>query len=350
MLVQFTNTALLIVFGSLLATGLGALVTPSHPWLMLVHRTFAWALIGLIPWKGIIIYRSFARGLDWSTDRGLMPLLSSLLAGITLLVVCLGLSWVWQVGGWWVLFGQTVLSWHWVLALAALPLFAIHTWARWPRPRRRRLASRRSALRGAAVAGVAAAGWGASGRLSSWLQSPQHAPRLATGSRQYGSYAGNSMPVTTNPGQRPASVDPGSWRLAVGGSVERPFAIGYHRLSDLAADEWIAVLDCTIGWYATQRWRGVPLTDLLHVARPLPSARFVRLRASTGYGKTFTLSQASGILLATHLGDEPLSHDHGFPLRAVIPSRRGWFWVKWIDQIDALTAASPLPKDGQPVG
>ncbi len=39
------------------------------------------------------------------------------------------------------------------------------------------------------------------------------------------------------------------------------------------------------------------------------------------------------ILLATHVGGEPLNHSHGFPLRAVAPSRRGWFWVKWVQRI-----------------
>ncbi len=33
-------------------------------------------------------------------------------------------------------------------------------------------------------------------------------------------------------------------------------------------------------------------------------------------------------LLATHIGEEPLSHEHGFPLRLVAPCRRGFEWVK----------------------
>jgi DMSO/TMAO reductase YedYZ molybdopterin-dependent catalytic subunit len=40
------------------------------------------------------------------------------------------------------------------------------------------------------------------------------------------------------------------------------------------------------------------------------------------------------MLLATHVGDEPLSHGHGAPLRLVAPNRRGFQWVKWIDEIE----------------
>jgi len=63
----------------------------------------------------------------------------------------------------------------------------------------------------------------------------------------------------------------------------------------------------------------------------------VRLRAASGYAMDFTLAEAGEILLATHVGGEVLDHWHGFPLRAVVPSRRGWFWVKWLTEIEALT-------------
>jgi DMSO/TMAO reductase YedYZ molybdopterin-dependent catalytic subunit len=55
------------------------------------------------------------------------------------------------------------------------------------------------------------------------------------------------------------------------------------------------------------------------------------------YTAPFTLAQAEEILLATHVGDEVLNHSHGFPMRAVVPSRRGWHWVKWLTEIEVVT-------------
>ena len=49
------------------------------------------------------------------------------------------------------------------------------------------------------------------------------------------------------------------------------------------------------------------------------------------------LEQAEEILLATYVGDQVLNHSHGFPLRAVVPSRRGWHWVKWLTEIEVVT-------------
>jgi DMSO/TMAO reductase YedYZ molybdopterin-dependent catalytic subunit len=60
------------------------------------------------------------------------------------------------------------------------------------------------------------------------------------------------------------------------------------------------------------------------------------LRGVANYTAPFTLAQAKEILLATYVGEEILNHVHGFPLRAVVPSRRGWHWVKWLTEIEVI--------------
>jgi DMSO/TMAO reductase YedYZ molybdopterin-dependent catalytic subunit len=47
----------------------------------------------------------------------------------------------------------------------------------------------------------------------------------------------------------------------------------------------------------------------------------------TGYRWSFELRDARGLLLATGVGAEPLSHEHGAPARLVAPGRRGVQWV-----------------------
>ncbi|HEV3400736.1 MAG TPA: molybdopterin-dependent oxidoreductase, partial [Acidimicrobiales bacterium] len=92
-------------------------------------------------------------------------------------------------------------------------------------------------------------------------------------------------------------------------------------------------LDCTGGWYAEQRWGGVRLDRLL-AASGAPPSRSIEVRSLTGYSRRFPWRDAPVLVLATRVGGEPLSPGHGFPARLVAPDRRGFWWVKWVDEID----------------
>jgi len=92
--------------------------------------------------------------------------------------------------------------------------------------------------------------------------------------------------------------------------------------------------------------RGVPLSELLDRAGLQQNALAVRLSSVTGYSQVFTIEEARQILIATHVGGEILAPWHGYPARAVVPFRRGWFWVKWLADITVLD--SPIEILSQP--
>jgi DMSO/TMAO reductase YedYZ molybdopterin-dependent catalytic subunit len=47
-------------------------------------------------------------------------------------------------------------------------------------------------------------------------------------------------------------------------------------------------------------------------------------RSTTGYARRFSLEEAGDLLLATHVENDTLSAEHGFPLRLVAPGHRGY--------------------------
>ena len=61
----------------------------------------------------------------------------------------------------------------------------------------------------------------------------------------------------------------------------------------------------------------------------------VEVISVTGHRWTFDRSEAEQALLATHVGGEPLSLGHGYPLRLVAPSLRGFLWIKWVGEVVA---------------
>lgn len=334
---RFVNLALLVLVVALTITGAAALVWSETSWLFELHRIAGWALLALVPFKVAIGLRSYRRGAGPPIGRTAAVTVSTFAAGVTILVASLALAWMWRLGpDTLALAGRvdTVMSWHWILGFVLFPLFLAHTWITWPRPRRADLVSRRAFLRLAGLGAAALAGWAAGGFVAARRDHPD-APRRASGSRRAGASAGNDFPVTTGAGDGGEPVDLAVWRLAIDGRASRPLTLGYEELLQLPTTVVEATLDCTIGWYTERRWRGVALADLLALAAAAGPA-WVRVVAVSGYRHVFWPAESRRLLLATHVGDEPLSHAHGFPVRLVAPGRKGWFWVKWVSGVEVL--------------
>ena len=340
---RFINTLILSLILVLTLTGVYGLFFPFPSFLFEIHRIAAWALIILIPWKAIISLRSLGRGVDRRLDRNVMIVISVVASIATIIIIIFGLLWKWNLGEYylWIAgYGYTAIGWHWGIALyLLLPLFVIHAWRRWPHPKKTDFSGRRQVLNliGLGVASVVT--WGAAEILARSLQSPESARRF-TGSREDGSFAGNDHPVTSGPNQGKIKLDIATWKLMLTGAVTTPLMLKYADVLALSTSEVTAILDCTGGWYTTQIWRGIRLTELLTQAGLLEQAGAVVLKGVSEYTASYTLTQAQEILLATHVGDEVLNHVHGYPLRAVVPSRRGWHWVKWLMEIDVVTISS----------
>ena len=338
---RFINTLILALFCILGLTGLYGLVWPFPSLLFQIHRMAGWALILLIPWKSVIALRSLRRGLNHDFDRSIMVTLSVVLSIAVLLVIVLALVWTWQMGPYYVWIAGIAYSgigWHWGIALGLAPIFLLHVWRRWPRPKETDFAGRRQALKLLGLGAASIAGWGFAETLANFSEK-DGSKRRFTGSREEGSFAGNTHPVTSGSDQGKVKLDPQTWTLSVTGVVLSPLALSYSDILALPQSEVTATLDCTGGWYTVQTWRGLPLVDLLAQAQIQPGAVGVILRGVLDYPAPFLLPQAQEILLATHVGSDVLNHSHGFPLRAVVPSRRGWHWVKWLTEIEVIGAS-----------
>jgi DMSO/TMAO reductase YedYZ molybdopterin-dependent catalytic subunit len=335
-LIRYVGTALLVVMLLLGLSGGFMLYGTWQPGVFALHRIAGWALIALLPWKSIVIYHSLKRGMQGRFSRVITTLVSLALAGLLLLVIVLALMWMWRLGPYQTLGLQTIIAWHWILSLIVFPLLGLHIWWRWPRPRRADFTTRRSLLRTATFGVISMTGWQLSLILARAQVSQERPRRTVTGSRGFGLFAGNAFPLT---GESTIRVDADQWRLGIDGAVERPLALRYDDLIAMAAEQATYSLDCTSGWYTIQDWQGVPLLRLLEETGLKEGVAGVRLVSITGYHHSYTWEEAQNVLLATHVSGEVLAPRHGYPLRAVVPNRRGWFWVKWLNRIIVLDNA-----------
>ncbi len=86
-------------------------------------------------------------------------------------------------------------------------------------------------------------------------------------------------------------------------------------------------------------WTGVSTRSLLQLAPPAPEVRHVLVWAEYGYSANMTLEDFSSAsaLFVTHRDGEPLSAEHGFPLRLVVPHLYAWKGPKWARGVEYLT-------------
>jgi Oxidoreductase molybdopterin binding domain len=268
--------------------------------------------------------------------RRVLPRLSATsVAALALVTVVLGSGLAWATLGSAYLAGYSVLVWHAALGGALATVVLAHALPRAKRLRARDVGDRRQLL----IAGLAGLGAFAAWRVQRPIQRALGLPgadRRFTGSYDAGSFTGNEFPVTSWVADDPR---PEAGPVTVAGRVRRELRLAAAELD--RGDELTATLDCTGGFASTQRWRGVRLGRLLDEAGVGAGARHVRVISRTGYRWSFGLEHARGLLLATRVGDEPLSHGHGAPCRLVVPGRRGFQWVKWVDRIEVHEDPDP---------
>jgi Oxidoreductase molybdopterin binding domain len=329
-----TDWSLALLVGLLFATGVMTFFAgrPGDAWVFAAHGVGGFTLVGALGWKLRRVWRRLAQPARWDrrTAAG---------AGALGLVTATLLSGVgWSSGLRASAGGYNLLGWHFAFGAVLTVAVAVHALLRAKRLRRRDVAGRRQFLAGAGLAAGSCLVWELQRPLSAWV-GLRGARRRFTGSYEADSFAGNGFPSTSWVADGPRPLSPDSYRLELNGLVAHPLRVPLAELR--GRDVLVATLDCTGGFYSRQRWSGVRLARLLESAGPLPAATHVRVISHTGYRWSFDLSDAHGLLLATSVGGEPLSHDHGAPARLVAPGRRGFQWVKWVVRVEVHDGPDP---------
>jgi DMSO/TMAO reductase YedYZ molybdopterin-dependent catalytic subunit len=127
--------------------------------------------------------------------------------------------------------------------------------------------------------------------------------------------------------------DPATWDLRILGAVERPLRFTWKEFLALPQVDLIADMHCVTTWSTFDNvWTGVALKEIVQRAGIKPNARFLIAHAEGDYTTNMLLDPAlasEGILAHSH-NHSPLTPEHGYPLRLVIPKLYAWKSAKWL--------------------
>jgi len=145
--------------------------------------------------------------------------------------------------------------------------------------------------------------------------------------------------------QRLAAADFADWKLRIDGLVEAPAQLSLSQLRSLKSRTQITRHDCVEGWSAIGKWTGVPLSEVLQLVRPLPTARYVVFHCAdamdddgTRYYESVDMDDARHpqTILAYELNGQTLPIANGAPLRVRIERQLGYKMAKYIMRIELV--------------
>ena len=124
-------------------------------------------------------------------------------------------------------------------------------------------------------------------------------------------------------------------------------------LTRFPVHEQVTRLVCVEGWSAIAWWAGLRFDDLLCAYPPMSQAKWARVESSvnldaSGYPDPYFMSldlataRHPQTLLATHFNGQPLTVDHGAPLRLLVPVKLG---LKNVKAITKITYVAEEPRD-----
>ena len=136
------------------------------------------------------------------------------------------------------------------------------------------------------------------------------------------------------------ALDLAAWRLDLGGLVESPRTLSWSDYLALPHRERMVDIHCVTGWSRfDSRFEGLPLAELVATAGADSAARFVRFVSSSPRDHDTSLPLALALAdtwLVHRVDGQPLSIEHGYPLRTLTPSRYFYKSLKWLVRIELL--------------
>ena len=136
--------------------------------------------------------------------------------------------------------------------------------------------------------------------------------------------------------QMPVLSNPAAWRLEVGGLVRKPTQFTREMLGALPHINYTVTHHCVEGWSVVKPWGGIPMTTIAALVEPKPEAKYVQFDSfDNGYMNGWDIASAMHpqTILADSFSGQPITPEHGAPLRLYSPIKLGYKLTKYLTRV-----------------
>ena len=139
-------------------------------------------------------------------------------------------------------------------------------------------------------------------------------------------------------------IDLATWQFQIGGLVQQELSFSWDDFMSLPQVDVRTDIHCVTTWSKYDNdWVGIQFSEILKIANPLPEAKYVIFHSYGGYTTNLAISELDRpdvLLVHTHNG-EPLTPEHGAPLRGMVPHLYFWKSAKWVSGIEFVAQDRP---------
>jgi DMSO/TMAO reductase YedYZ molybdopterin-dependent catalytic subunit len=129
------------------------------------------------------------------------------------------------------------------------------------------------------------------------------------------------------------------WVFTISGLVEEERGLNYQEFMSLPRVRVFSDIHCVTGWSKLGNlWEGVSASQIRQLVRILPEAKFVMVHSAGGFTTNLSLGDffQPDVLFAIKHNIEPLTPEHGYPLRLVVPRLYFWKSAKWVTGVEFM--------------
>jgi DMSO/TMAO reductase YedYZ molybdopterin-dependent catalytic subunit len=140
-------------------------------------------------------------------------------------------------------------------------------------------------------------------------------------------------------------VDRATWVVKTSGSTRGAADVPLAEIKAMAKTEHVTELKCVEGWSQIVHWGGTRLRDFAKQYPPAPGMKYVSMETPDGeyfVGLDLESAMQPQTLLCYEMSGEPITEEHGAPLRLCIPTKYG---IKNIKQVGKIAYTAERPRD-----